>query len=337
MPKKIWIDLSNAPHVLFFKPAIEALEKKNTMFVITARQQEQLVELLDMFGIRYFLTGRYGGAGLLNKILRMLERIFRLVVFAVKEKPDVVVAHQSFYAIIAGFLARVPKRVYFFDNEKAWIQNLLAIPFATHIICPRAIPLNRLFFRKLIKYDGIKEEVYLHGFRLRKNERNGIMRKLAIPRGKKIVVFRPEPYTAHYYSSRSKRCHQVLDHLVKRDECFVIVVPRDESQRKEYASSYKKGNNVLVLENVVNLPALLSLADLVISAGGTVVREAAVLGKPAISIYEGKPLAVDLWLAKNNHLFFLDEKNVSKLDEFIKSRRFRKYKSKNIDILRYIS
>jgi hypothetical protein len=332
MPCKIWIDLSNAPHALFFRPIIHELSRRKIKCLVTAREQEQLIDLISLFDIKHRIVGKYGGKSLLSKIIRMFQRIFLLWLFAMKEKPRAVIVHQSFYGIIAGFFARVPKRVYIFDNEKAWIQNLLAIPFATHVICPEAIPLKRMFFKKLIKYDGIKEAVYLHNF---KPERN-VFESLSLNRRKKLLVVRPEPYTAHYYSGRGTALHEVINEFLKTKEWQIVIVPRDEKQRSHYKNLYSGEADVLVLDHVVDLPSLIYFADAVISAGGTVAREAVVLGKPAISLYEGKQLAVDRWLAMNGYLFTLKKTGVKNLPNLIKSKKIKKFESKNIDILRYL-
>ncbi len=337
MQHKIWFDLSNSPHVLFFKPFIRELSRRKIKHVVTAREQEQLLELLHLFDIEYRIVGKYGGKNLLSKMMRMFERIFLLWLFAIKEKPNAVVVHQSFYGILAGFLAGVPKRIYIFDNEKAWIQNLLAIPFATHVVCPEVIPLKRMFMKKLLKYEGIKEMVYLGNFKPKGKEIATLFKELGISKNKKLLIFRPEPYTAHYYSSNKNLTLTLIRTFVDTGRWQVIIVPRDDKQREVYKKKYGKEKDVFVLERVVDLPSLIYYSDAVVSAGGTVAREAVVLGKHAASIFEGSTLAVDRWLSKNRLLLLVkDEEEAKKLPEIFSKPLANRIKSKNVDILRYV-
>ncbi|UZE93659.1 MAG: DUF354 domain-containing protein [Candidatus Pacearchaeota archaeon] len=285
---KIWIDITNTPHVLFFKPIIEMLRKERHEVIITARKHAQTLGMLDFFHLPYVTIGKHAGKSLIKKAFNTIPRVSLLKKFIRKEKPDLGICHQSPYLVQACFLLGI-KSIYIFDNETAALQNLLSIPFASKVLCLGAIKKKRLFGKKLIKYPGVKEAVYLTSWKFNKN----IFRKLGLNKNKKIIVLRPEPYTAAYY----KKNKDILLKLVKSmpKEWQVVLIARSEKQKKEY----KKINpNLIIPKKAIDGPSLIYYADLVIGAGGTMNREAAVLGTPVISTYQEKSLAVDEWLIK---------------------------------------
>ena len=284
---KIWFDLTNTPHILFFRPIIERLKARHEI-VITARKHAQTLDMLDFFHFKYVVIGKHAGKSLIKKAFNTISRIFLLRKFIKKEEPDLGICHQSPYLIQTCFLTGI-KSIYIFDNDTATLQNLLAIPFASKVLCPEAIKKKRFFGKKLIKYPGVKEALYLSSWKFDKN----IFKKLGLNKNKKIIILRPEPYTAAYY----KKNRDILLKLVKKlpKEWQVVLIARSEKQKKEY----KKTNpNLIIPREAIDGPSLVYYSDVVLGAGGTMNREAAVLGIPVISTYREKLLAVDRWLIR---------------------------------------
>ncbi|MCK5334462.1 MAG: DUF354 domain-containing protein, partial [Candidatus Aenigmarchaeota archaeon] len=224
----IWLDITNSPHVLFFAPIVKGLEKKGHNVIITSREHSQTTGLLKLHGMKSTVVGTHAGASILRKALYVPVRIFSLVRLLRKEKPDACVVHQSFYGILAAFFLGVKKRIYIFDNERAFFQNILAIPFATEVLCPEAIVQDRMFCTKLEKYSGIKESVYLSGFKPDKK----IIRKLGLSTKKKTLIMRPEPYSAAYYSEGKNVLYPLVKEIIEKKKTWqVVVIPRDKKQR----------------------------------------------------------------------------------------------------------
>jgi hypothetical protein len=154
---KILIDMSNSPHVLFFRPIIKELEKRGYEVKITAREHAQTIELLKLFGMKYKLIGKHAGKNLFKKLFNAFGRIKEISKYINEENPNICLSHQSPYIIYAAFL-NGKKRIYIFDNENAKLQNKMTFPLANRIICPEAITFSG---EKFVKYPGVKEAIYL--------------------------------------------------------------------------------------------------------------------------------------------------------------------------------
>ena len=276
---KILVDMSNSPHVLFFNPIIDKLEQNGHRVYITAREHAQTKELLDLYRRRYSLIGKHAGKSTLKKLVNSFGRVLGLARTIERINPDICLSHQSPYITYASFL-KGKKNIYFFDNEKAKLQNLLTFPLATKIICPESITKKN---RKFKKYPGVKEGVYLSNWKNKK-----ISLDFLDGGTKKRILIRTEIKTAAYHRGES------IFKLVKKlaDKYNVIISTRNQKEAEEY----KKLGTVLVLEKPVDGPSLINKVDLVMGGGGTMNREAAVFGKPVISLYSGELLDSDKYL-----------------------------------------
>jgi predicted glycosyltransferase len=151
-------------------------------------------------------------------------------------------------------------------------------------------------------YGGLKEEVYLDGFRPTVDVR----RLLGIADDEVLVVLRPTAEHAHYGNNRGRHIDRALfDHLRRQDHARVVVLPRTGRQRDEWAALAAGDRRLIVSRQAIDGPALICAADLVISSGGTMVREAAVLGVPAISSFTGRIGAVDVSLEREGRIRFV--------------------------------
>jgi predicted glycosyltransferase len=144
------------------------------------------------------------------------------------------------------------------------------------------------------RYQGLKEDVYLADFRPSKN----IRAILGVSKNEILVTFRPASDNAHYLrDSGSSLQHILLGRLLGMTGVHVLLIPRTEGQRKMFETKYAGRNTLQVAREVIDGPSLIYESDLVVSGGGTMVREAAVLGVPAVSCFEGRLGAVDQYLA----------------------------------------
>ncbi len=277
---KILVDISNTPHVLLFKPIISELEKKGHNIKVIARQHAQIEELLKLHNIKYVSIGKHYGKNLIKKLLSAFIRVIKIVVYIRKENPNLCISHQSPYIIYAGFLNK-KKTIYIFDNDKAKMQNNLTFPLATKIICPEIINLKN---KKTIKYPGVKEALYM-----KKTKLNKISKSI----NKKKILIRTEISSAAYH--KGKPLFSLAKKLVEQGY-EVIVSPRTQKEEKEYS----KIKGITVINKPVNGEKLIQGVDLVIGGGGTMNREAVVLGKPVISTYSGELLEVDKYFIENN-------------------------------------
>src|SRR5215813_6853765 len=299
---RIWIDLANSPHVPFFHALIPEFTSRGHQFEITARDFAQTVELALKVGMTPHVIGGHGGGSITGKAGNLVGRAAALRKWARDRGFDLAVSHNS-YAHIAAAASLGIKTVTLMDYEHQ-PANHLAFRLASRVIVPRAFPAKELrkygaSMRKVHRYEGIKEDVYLAGFIPDENFA-GTLRELGVAHTDLLVVARPPAREALYHRFENELFDELLAHLNSRDHLKVILVPRTDAQRDEYAP--RKLANIIILSRALDGANLIAAADLVISAGGTMNREAAALGVPAATIYAGEWAAIDEELVREGRL-----------------------------------
>ncbi len=314
---KIWIDISNAPHVHFFRALIPRLEDKGHKVTVTARDFGPICQLLEDFKIDYECIGSHGGRELEKKLLKNAERIRELTGFISKEKPNLGLFKYSVEGSRVCFGLGIPS-ISVIDNENAESQNRLIIPFSNLIIAPNAIEkgiLERLGAREVKQFYGICELAHYSGFK----SSEAVLKGLGISRERPVIVARPEPFFASYCRHESK-LYKVLQGLRRESpESQIVFIPRNEKDR----NAFRKLEGVTVPEKPIDALSLYTFADVMIGAGGSMNREACIGGCPAISLYPEKLLAVDrLLIEKKVMKHTLDEKEAISLAlELLKNGR----------------
>jgi len=288
---KVWIDITNAPHVHFFKGIIRELEKVGHEVLITTREFDGLTGILDMYGFDYYVVGRHGGATLEGKLLASSERMYRLSKLIIEEKPDLALYKHSAEAPRVAFGLQIPS-IGFVDNETAIGQNKLILPYTKLLVFPKAIDAYELIKcgadpNGMRPINGFSELAHLYGFVPDRK----VLKKLGVRRGGYIVM-RTEPVKANYFNGNSK---SILEDVIPLlPDVPIVLFPRTEEQRERF----KRFDNVIMPEEPVDSLSLLYYARLMIGAGGTMNREAIALGTPTISTYPGRLLAVTRWLVE---------------------------------------
>jgi len=287
---RIWVDLTNPAHVVVLRPLVELLEADEHEVTLTARPLSHTTELLDDWGHPYTAIGHHGGASRLGKALAAGSRTAQAFAFARGKRFDYGLAHGSTdlppVARVLGF----PDTT-MFDYEWARLQHELNCRLATRVLVPDAIPAERIAPYgarppKLVRYPGLKEEYYLADF-----EPNlSVLDELGLDREPVIAVVRTAPsYALYLGGSENELLPRVLRRLLD-EGAQVVVLARTDEQRHALR---ELDPELVIPERAVDGRSLAALADLVVSAGGTMIREAAVLGTPVWSIFEGRLGAVD--------------------------------------------
>jgi len=308
---KIWIDLTNSPHVNFFAGLIKELQQDHEV-LLTCRPLANTIELLDLCGFSYHEIGKHYGQNKFNKAFGFMVRIWQLYSFLKGKDIDVAISHSSFYSpVVAHFIGA--RSIYLNDNEHA-SGNRISFIFADQIMVPEFLDLRKVRRQwakaeKIISYPGVKEGIYLWAYEpFHSNNRdNG--------KNKKNIFIRPEPWTAQYYKGERNFIDELLIGI--KDIHNVILLPRGEVQEKHYRQD--KFSGITVPEKSISLNDIMENCDLFIGAGGTMTREAAVLDIPTISIYQDKLLDVDSFLIEKGamiHEIKLDAKFVT---DFLKN------------------
>jgi predicted glycosyltransferase len=299
---KVWVDLTNAAHVVVLRPLVELLEAGGHDVTLTARPLSHTTELLDDWGHAYAPIGHYGGAGKLGKAVAAGSRTVQAFAFARGKDFDCGLAHGSTDLPPVGRLLGIPNTT-MFDYEWARLQHELNCRLATRVLVPDAIPAERLaqygaWPPKLVRYPGLKEDYYLGDF----EPDATVLDELGLDRSRVIAVVRTAPsYALYLGGSENELVPQVLRRLLDEDAQVVVLARTDEQRR----ALRELDPALIVPERAVDGRSLAGLADLVVSAGGTMIREAAVLGTPVWSIFEGRLGAVDEQLEREGRLRFL--------------------------------
>jgi uncharacterized protein len=301
---RVWIDVTNTAHVLVLRPLVERLEANGHEATVTARPLSHTVELLDDWGHPYTPVGRYGGSGRLGKAAAAADRIRRLLAFARGRRFDWGLAHGSTDLPPVCRLLGVPNTT-MFDYEWAVLQHHVNCRLADRVLVPEAIPPDRLARYgakppKLVRFPGLKEEYELADF----EPDEAVLERLGLESRRITAVARTAPsYALYLGGAESTLLPRVLRRLAADERAQTVVLARNDEQRRALAAL--RLERVVVPGRAVDSRSLVALADLLVSAGGTMNREAAVLGTPVWSIFEGRLGAVDELLVREGRLRLL--------------------------------
>src|SRR5207248_5691289 len=265
--------MTASAHPLVFRPLVELMRARGDEVEITTRDYAQTVQLIESHGMRATVIGQHGGRSRLGKARQMAGRLRALRKWAKGRGFDVALAHGSHELTMTARRLGVPSSTTF-DYEFAWLQHQLGCRAATKVVVPAAIPPERLAGYgarppKLLQYAGLKEEYYLADF----EPDAGVLGEWEIDPARVLVVLRPPPDVSLYHRHSNPLFPLTLRHLGERDDVHAVVLPRTDDQR-----DYVRGlalPSVLVPERAVDAQSLIALADVVVSAGGTMNREAA--------------------------------------------------------------
>jgi predicted glycosyltransferase len=293
-PLNVWVDLTNSPHVLVMRPIIELLAARGHRVEVTARDFAQTLELCRRFGIAHTEVGHHRGGRLAAKARGLASRSWALARWARGRDFDVALGHGSNDITVAAALLRVPSATTF-DYEWATIQHTVNCRLARAVVVPELIPPERLYRygarRKLQPYAGLKEEYYLSDF----EPSEAVLAELGLDPARPIAVIRTPPVVSLYHRFENDTFGAVLERL--RGE-QTVVLPRTPEQRAELA----RAGGFIVPEHAIDAQSLIAHADLVVSAGGTMNREAVALDTPVFTVFEGRLGAVDEHLIATGRL-----------------------------------
>ncbi len=300
----LWFDLDNSPHVPLFRPILQELKKRDIQFFVTARAHAQTEDLLHLWQIEHCLVGTHGGKELLHKVGNLVRRSFALARVARKQPITLSISHGSRTHLVASKLLGIP---YVWINDYEFSEKRLANQLADFIVLPDLIPDARAAaggynMRKVIRYNGFKEEIYLKDFVPAPSFRSS----LGISSTVTLVTIRPPSVTANYHEKASEdlflRC---LFRFSADSSVICLVVNRTSAELALIPATLRAKENIRILHHAVDGLQLLWHSDLVVSGGGTMNREAALLGVPTFSIFTGRRPYLDEYLQEQGRLIFV--------------------------------
>ncbi len=296
----VWFDFENTPHVLLLEPIIRAVAADGWRVRITAKPQAQTLELAESRGFVGEPIGAGDFVGLARKVTGTISRAARLFAWAARHGRPRLLVSTSRSASLAARVLGVPamgmldyehaeQAVLALSCDSLWFPDVL-----------RGVRLPKLSSRIARYYAGLKENLYLDSWLIdRARERA----KLGASNGDVVVVARPPADTAHYAAALSNRLWaQAVRSLSSRGAVSTFVVSRNRVQRQQLMEGLGALKRTEFLDRAVSGPELVAAADLVVGGGGTMNREAAVLGVPVWSVFTGPTPAIDEHLAAEGRL-----------------------------------
>ncbi len=303
---KVWADCTAAPHPLVLRPIIEGLRELGHEVEITAREYGQTIGILERLGLEHTVVGSHSDGSLGAKGISTVGRSARLTRWAWPRRFDLAIAHGSVDIALVGPALRIAT-AQMQDYEFAGLQRRISWGVAKRVLVPDAIPVDRLTAAgakesKLVRYPGLKEDYYLTGF----EPDEAVIEELGLDRSRVLVVMRPPPESSAY-GGANPLYDGGLDRIAADGGATAIVIPRTPGQRQSASERASRGEPVVVPEGAIDAQSLIALSDLVVSAGGTMNREAVALGTPVYTIFAGRMGAVDERLIAERMLRPLDD------------------------------
>ena len=302
--RKIWIDIDNSPHVPFFRPIVEELQKRGYEIELTGRDIYQVCELLEFFNLPCKVIGKGYGKNTVLKVLGNCLRAAQLIPTAAKFHADLAISHGSRAQVLVSKLLGIPT-VMMHDYEHSTKTGFIE---ADYVFMPDVIPSNAMSSRSetVFKYPGLKEDVYVPQF----VPDFSSLSPLGISQGQIIVTLRPPATEAHYHNPEAELLFaEVLRFMSENPLVRGVVLPRNQRQGEQLRRDWPKlisSGSLIIPSSPVDGLNLIWFSDLMVSGGGTMNREAAALGVPVYSVFRGKIGAVDKYLAEDGRLILLD-------------------------------
>jgi predicted glycosyltransferase len=302
---RIWVDCTAAAHPLVLRPVAERLEVQGHEVFITAREYGQTIGILERLGLPYIAVGEHGGASTFAKGRAVAGRSVRLGRLVWSRRPQLAIAHGSVDLAVVSALFRIPS-VQMQDYEFARLQRQISFRAARRVLAPEAIPTERLARigakgDKLVRYPGLKEEYYLADF----EPDPAVLDQLGLDRERILVVMRPPPETSEYHAPNDVYAATVRRLAGLPERAQAVIVPRTPEQGA--AARALGAANLIVPEHAIDAQSLIAHADLVVSAGGTMNREAVALGTPVFTTFSGRMGGVDEALIAEGRLGVLED------------------------------
>ena len=331
-----WFDFDNSPHVPLFRPILSELQKKHIEYFATARDFAQTRELLELWNIPHVMIGKHGGKNKLFKIFNLFQRSNGLLNEIKRWKISLAISHGSRTQLVAAYRRNIPS-ILMLDYE--YTESRIFNTLSSYLLVPEYIPielLKTLKFNidKVIQYPGFKEEIYLSDFIPDESFRT----KLKIGIDKILVTVRPPSIVGNYHNPAGDNLFgQVLDHVTAHPNVYCLILSRVKQDLSLIPEKIIKRDNIHFLEKPVDGLQLLWNSDLVISGGGTMNREAALMGVPTYSIFKGKKPYLDYLLEQQGRIVFIPDKNsIDKItvQKYLEPKVFKRKKELIVHIVK---
>jgi len=300
---RIWYDACTGKHVRYGAAIAQRLRKSGHEFVFTTREHPDTIPLARILGEKPIVIGKYNPSTLFSRLEESAERIMQFSKLFKDNPPDIAIAHQSVELCRTAFGLGIPI-ILTADTPYATAVNRLTIPFAHTVVVSEALPkrfLKDYCAKNIVPFKGVDEVAWIKDFKPSKID--GLK--------KPLIVIRQVEAKAAYTKGKQDLAETIAEKLATLGN--VNFIQRYNNQGKTFG----------VKEAFVDSARLVANADLVVSYGGTIAREAALQGVPSIAISEMAKTYVNKYLTKKGFpLFATTERGVLRYAKKYLGKRF---------------
>jgi len=307
MNKRIWFDIEEPKTAVMFKSLFKMFQDEGGELLITARDYDSTIQILDDFNINYKQVGKHGGERLEDKLQTYVERLKDLLPIVRDFSPDFFVTFSSVEGTRIAYGLRIPS-IGFNDEPRNEPVCKLIFPFLNNIITPQCVPIEWYIDlyadpKKIIRYNGIDELGWLLDY----FPNPQILEDFNLEKGK-FVILRTEPSFASYFIDKLKPEETLISEIFPpiykeypNHKYFLLVrTSKQQIFLQNRLKSYIDDENVVITRYLPNIPDFCFYGALIISGGGTIVRESSLLNVPSIEFFPGETAPQEQFLIENN-------------------------------------
>jgi uncharacterized protein len=288
---RIWYDACTGKHIRYGAAIGNRLRKAGHEFIFTTREHPDTIPLAKILGEKPVVVGKYSPSTLTSRLEESAKRVIKFANLFKNNPPDIAIAHQSVELCRTAFGLGTPI-ILTADTPHALATNRLTIPFAHTVVVSEALP--KSFTRKycaqnVVSFKGVDEVAWIKGFKPTK------ISGLENP----LIVVRQIETKASYARGKRDHAKSMAEQLAELGN--VHLIERYNEEDKAFRTKAEFEDSASLVTN----------ADLVVSYGGTIAREAALQGVPSIAISDMANTYVNRYLAhKGFPLFITTEKGI---------------------------
>jgi len=285
---KIWYDACTGKHVRYGAAITKRLSEKGHEIIFTTREHPDTVPLAEFLALKFKIVGKYNPASNFTRLYESLTRQLEFCEMFKEKPPDIAVSHGSVDLCRVAFGLNIPI-ISTFDSPHADAVNKLTLPLVDVVVVSEAISdeiLHEYHVKKVIKFEGVDEVAWMKDFKP----------EMKFDFKRPLIVVRQTEVKAVYAAGITDVTEKIARKLTKLGE--VIFLSR-------YERRPRKG--LIVPKNFIDSASLAAQADLVVSVGGTISREAALAGTPSIVIKLFDGMYVNEYLARKGFPIFIIE------------------------------
>lgn len=294
---RIWYDACTGKHVRYGVAIAKRLREDEHEVIMTTRKHPDTLPVANFLNEKVIVVGKYNPKSLLSRLKAGVNRQLLFCRIFGENPPDIAISHGSVDQTRVAFGLGIPI-ITTIDAIHAEAVNRLTLPLADYIVASKAIPEKNLkvynIKGEIIGFNGVDEVAWIKDFK------PSVKYDFKRP----FIVVREVEGRAAYVEEKFS-----LIAIAKKLATLGEVV---------YLSRYRKKavKGLIVPKDFVDSASLAAQADLFVGVGGTITREAALQGTPAIIVnFFHKQYVNDYLAEKGFPIFKADQSEVFRLAE----------------------